>query len=82
MCGCQRHAQAATGEHHHDLSRRGFFRQIFGVSGKSHAGIIDDAFVHRRRHHRGKLAATAAVQRPIQQLQHVTRIGRVELPRM
>jgi hypothetical protein len=42
-------------------------------------GLVDDALVHRRRRHRGKLAGLAAGQRAVEQGQHVGAVGRIEL---
>jgi hypothetical protein len=38
---------------------------------KGNPGIVDDALVHRRRHHRGEFAGTAAGERAIEQTEHV-----------
>ena len=48
------------------------------MAGKGDAGIVDDALVHRRRDHRRICATDAAVERRIENIQDVTRVGGVE----
>ena len=72
--GGQRHAQAAAGEHHHHLAGAAFFGQVFGVAGKRNAGIVENAFVQRRGHQRGKFARLHALIGAVEQLQHIRRV--------
>ena len=51
----QRAAFGVAGQHHDDDKRgAGFLGQVFGMSGEMHAGLVDDALMHRRRRHGGK----------------------------
>ena len=78
MCRRQRDAQAVPGQHHHDMRRAGFLGEIFGMTGEGNAGIIDDAFMYRRRDHRGKFTGQATVNGTIEQPEDVSGIGRIE----
>ena len=77
--GGQRHAQRARGQQHDRVRRMRARREVFGVAGEVHAGVVDDALLHRRRDHGGELATQAAVDGAIQHAQHVARIGGIEL---
>ena len=74
MGGGQSHAQAAAGQHHHHLTGAAFFGQVFGVAGKGDAGIVENAFIQRRSHQRGKFARVHALIGAVEQLQHIRRI--------
>src|SRR5690349_11616106 len=60
---------------HHDGPSVCQLREIFSVTSKSNAGIIDDTFVHRRRYHRLKLTIAASGNSPLERLQHIGRIS-------
>ena len=77
----QRDTQIAPGEHHDHLWRLRFLGQIFSVPGEVHSGVVDHPFVYGSRHHCRKLAGLTPRERPIQQIQHVGRVGRIKLPR-
>ena len=79
QCDAQGAARRITGQHHDNERRAGFLGQIFGVAGKVHAGLVDDPFMHRCRHHRRKLAGQAASERTIEQFEHMAAVGSIEL---
>ena len=55
--------------------------EILGMAGEHDARIVDHAFLHRRGHHGVELAAQAAVDRAIEDLEHVAAVGGVGLSR-
>src|SRR5512138_2644376 len=75
----ERDAQSPADEHHDDLAGTAVLRQILGVPGKRHPGIVDHAFLDRRSHHRIVFAAETAADRPIEYRQHVAAVSRIEL---
>ena len=77
----ERDAQTRRRQHHHRMRAAGALGQIFGVARERDAGVVDDALLHRRRDHRIELAGHAAVDGAIEQLQHVARVGAIELAR-
>ena len=77
--GGQCHPQAGRGEHHYHLCGVALFRQVFRVTGKRDAGVVDDGLVHRGRDQRLKLTIQTAVYRPVECLQHVAGVGGVGL---
>ena len=79
MCRRQRHAHAATGQHHHHQRCMRLFGEEFGVSGKGNARIIDDALVHGCGDHAGEFAGQAALYCTAQGFQHIRGIGGIEL---
>jgi hypothetical protein len=79
--GGEGHAQAAAHQHHHHQRGGGGFGEVFGVARKRHAGLADDALVHRRGDHAGKLARLAAGDGPVEHVEHVAAVGGVEPPR-
>ena len=85
MCGGQRHPERTLGRiarQHHDHTRGlCLFGQVFGMPGKGATRFVDDPFVQGRCHHRSELSLTTTANRPIQQMNHITRIGDIELTR-
>ncbi len=85
--GDERHTQAATDQHHHHTWRRCVLCEVFGMATEGHRigrtqAFANHALVHRRRHHGGKLTAFAARYRPIQQIEHIATIRRIEHTRL
>ncbi len=76
--GGERHAQAAAGEHHHDLAGAAVVGQVFGVAGEGKAGVVDDALVHRRGDDGVIGPVHAARDRGVEQGQHVGAVAGVE----
>jgi hypothetical protein len=74
----ERDAQGAGGEQHDGMRRAGALREIFGVAGERHAGIVDHALLHGRGDDGGELAAHGARDRAVEQREHVRRIRRIE----
>ena len=71
-------AQATAGQHHHHPTRARPLGQVFGMAGEGNTGIVDHPLVHRRRDHRGKFSTPATGQSPVEQGQHIRRIGGVK----
>ncbi len=72
--GRERHAQVPGHQHHHRMRAAGCRREVFRVTREGDAGIVDDALLHRRRHHRGEAAGDAAFGSGVQQGKHVAGI--------
>jgi len=71
----ERDAQRPRGQHHHRTCAAGTLLQIFGVAGESDTGIVDDGLVHGRRNQRVEFAGERGIDSPIEERQHVARIG-------
>jgi hypothetical protein len=85
MRGSQRDPQrplAGAGQHHHHVRRMGALGEILGMAGEGHAGIVDGALLERCGDDRVELTGERAVDCAIQQIQHVTAVGRVEFARL
>jgi hypothetical protein len=72
-----RDAQPAADQHHHDR-RAGALGEVLGVTGERNAGVVDDAFLHRRGHHGLVFAGQTALHRPIEQAQDIAAVGGIE----
>nr|GEU28139.1 2-octaprenyl-6-methoxyphenol hydroxylase, putative [Tanacetum cinerariifolium] len=91
MGGGQRHPQRPpfridvgrqrAGQHHDDLVGTGALGKILGVAGKRHAGIVDGAFLQRRRDHGLEPAGLHAFDGGVQRGQHGAAVFRIELAR-
>jgi hypothetical protein len=78
--GGQRNPHAAADQHHHRVLRARALGQELGVAGEGDAGVVDDALLQRRRHHRVEPALAAAVRRHLEGAQHVAAVCGVEPP--
>jgi hypothetical protein len=81
MGGRKRDAQFVRHQHHHREGCAESRGKVFGMAGKRDAGVIDYAFLDRRRYHRGKFSGATTVYCPIDQPQYLQRIARIELAR-
>src|SRR5262249_38211610 len=52
------------------------------MSCECNTGVVDDSLVHRCCYDRSEFSRYCAIDRSIQQLQHVLRVSRVELTRL
>ena len=74
----QRAALGVASQHHDDERGTCLVGEVFGMAGEMHASIVDDAFVHRRRRHRGELAGLATGQCTVEQSEDVGTVGGIE----
>ena len=78
MSGNQGYAQAARGEHHHNLPGVGQVCEEFSVTGEWNPGLIDDALVYRGGNHAREVPVDTALGSPGQGLQDKPGVGFVQ----
>ena len=78
MGGREGDAQRARRQQHDRVRRVRALCEILGVAGEGHAGIGDDAFVHRRGDHGIELTGERPIDRAVEELEHVGGIARIQ----
>ncbi|MNN40617.1 hypothetical protein D3C81_1546980 [compost metagenome] len=81
MGGRQRHAQLFGRQHHHHAIATAAIGKEFGMANERHAGVVDDALVHRAGDQRGEFTVQTTVAGTRQGFYHVGTVTYVQLTR-
>ncbi len=79
--GRERDPQGPGGEQHDRSRRAGTQRDVLGVAAEGDPRVAEQALLHRCGHERTEFAAQAAVDRAVDEPEHVAGIGWLEPPR-
>jgi hypothetical protein len=72
------HPQLAGQQQHHRRGRVRALGDVLGVAGKGDTGLVEQALLYRRGHHRAEFSGQAAIDRAIDQRQYCRGVGAVE----